>query len=307
MRKIFLILIFLSGLVFAEKIKYELDKETMKTIRSKCGFNSFIFSNKIVIGVGNIFNDTTTKRTACIVKYNTKTNKIIYEKSFKNMDIFYKIIRYKNELFLLGAKSFQDEYNIGRAYSDKGFIGYLIKLDSDSGIIKQERKIDINGFGNVKDFQISNDKLNVLYIIKKSTSYDNEIYADILINTYDTNFTYLKNLQLKTKDYLANDLYIDKNSFIITDKFNNKLCKFGYKGYKQECYINNNRNDNNINEIFNIEDMKKTLYDKYNISTFNSTFTYAIKKEFKYILQTNKQINNQYLYKIDYLRNLLKD
>ena len=202
---------------------------------NNCQINSFISKDNLVIGVGYIFDDETLKNQACIaLKYNIENKKSIQKESLLNIDSFYKIILYNDEYFLLGTKLLPEEYNFGRSYADRGFTGLLLKLNKDLNIEK-EVEIELNGFGNVKDFQIYENKIVVLAATKNSTNYDEELFATLSLKTFNTNLELIDNLDLKTNDYLGNSFYIDKNKYIITDNYNKKICTFNKNGYMEEC------------------------------------------------------------------------
>ncbi|KLE06497.1 hypothetical protein [Aliarcobacter butzleri] len=184
-------------------------------LKTNCQINSSVNNDNLFIGVGYIFNDETLENKACFIKYDISNKQLIQEKSFPNIHSFYKIIPYNDKYFLLGTKLLADEYNIGRSYADRGFTGLLLKLNKDFDIEK-EIEIELSGFGNVKDFQIDNNKIVVLIAIKNSTIYDEELFATLFLNTFDTNLELLENLELKTNDCLANSFYINEDKYIIT-------------------------------------------------------------------------------------------
>ncbi|MCR1814722.1 hypothetical protein [Aliarcobacter butzleri] len=203
-------------------------------LKTNCQVNSSVNNDNLFIGVGYIFNDETLENKACFIKYDISNKQLIQEKSFTNIHSFYKIISYNDEYFFLGTKLLAEEYNIGRSYADRGFTGVLLKLNKDFDIEK-EIEIELSGFGNVKDFQIDNNKIVVLIAIKNSTIYDEELFATFFLNTFDTNLELLENLELKTNDCLANSFYINKDKYIITDDYHKKICTFNKNGYIEKC------------------------------------------------------------------------
>ncbi len=101
MKKIFLIYILLFNFLYAvEQLKdfENIKLKTKITIQSRCNINHFIIVNEVFLGVGSIFDDSTLQSTACTIKYNIKTKELIENKSFDNIDSFYKIITYKSHL-----------------------------------------------------------------------------------------------------------------------------------------------------------------------------------------------------------------
>lgn len=203
-------------------------------LKTNCQINSSVNNDNLFIGVGYIFNDETLENKACFIKYDISNKQLIQEKSFPNIHSFYKIIPYNDKYFLLGTKLLADEYNIGRSYADRGFTGLLLKLNKDFDIEK-EIEIELSGFGNVKNFQIDNNKIVVLIAIKNSTIYDKELFATLFLNTFDTNLELLENLELKTNDCLANSFYINEDKYIITDDYHKKICTFNKNGYMEKC------------------------------------------------------------------------
>ncbi|WP_419678057.1 lysozyme inhibitor LprI family protein [Aliarcobacter lanthieri] len=226
-----------------EKLVYDLKKDIFINkslshinfgLKTDCQINSFINKDKLFIGIGSIFNDETLKNKACLIQYHIDKKELIKEEIYSEIDSLYKIIPYNDKYFLLGAKLLPEDKNIGRSYADKGFTGLLLKLNKDFSI---EKKVEINldGFGNVRDFQIDNNKIVVLIAIKNSTIYDEELFATLFLNTFDTNLELLENLELKTNDCLANSFYIDKDKYIITDDYHKKICTFNKNGYMEKC------------------------------------------------------------------------
>ncbi|MCG3696015.1 hypothetical protein L5F39_00195 [Aliarcobacter butzleri] len=211
-----LYLLFLNTLNAIETLN-----STNSDLKTNCQVNSSVNNDNLFIGVGYIFNDETLENKACFIKYDISNKQLIQEKSFPNIHSFYKIIPYNDKYFLLGTKLLADEYNIGRSYADRGFTGLLLKLNKDFDIEK-EIEIELSGFGNVKDFQIDNNKIVVLIAIKNSTIYDEELFATLFLNTFDTNLELLENLELKTNDCLANSFYINEDKYIITDDYHKK-------------------------------------------------------------------------------------
>lgn len=227
--------IFISYLLFLNTLNaVETLSNTNFELKTDCQIDSSINNDNLFIGVGYIFNDETLENKACFIKYDISNNQLIQEKSFPNIHSFYKIIPYKDKYFLLGTKLLAEEYNIGRNYADRGFTGLLLKLNKDFNIEK-EIEIELSGFGNVKDFQIDNNKIVVLIAIKNSTIYDEELFATLFLNTFDTNLELLENLELKTNDCLANSFYINKDKYIITDDYRKKICTFNKNGYIEKC------------------------------------------------------------------------
>lgn len=298
MKKILLICILCFNLLSATEQSKNFEDISLNietTIQSACSINHFIIVDEIFfLGVGSIFDDSTLESTACIVKYNMKTKTLIENRSFLNIDSFYKILNYKNHYFLLGARELSKEENSGKSYADKGFTGILVKLNNDETVQKQI-EIHLNGFGNVKDLQIEDDQIIILSAIKNSTIYDNDLYATVCIKKFDTNLLVLDNLQLKTIDYLADNFYVEKDTYILIDRYHDKICPFNKDGSIETCFDFND----NKNEIVKIEKMKN-FYSKYHhISAFDSTFHYALKKEMKYEPTLDQSINIQYLYKLE--------
>ena len=227
--------IFISYFLFSNILNsIEPLNNTNFELKTNCRINSFINNDKLFIGVGSIFDDETLENKACLIKYDISNKQLIQEKSFPNIHSFYKIIPYNDEYFLLGTKLLAEEYNIGRSYADRGFTGLLLKLNKDFDIEK-EIEIELSGFGNVKDFQIDNNKIVVLIAIKNSTIYDEELFATLFLNTFDTNLELLENLELKTNDCLANSFYINEDKYIITDDYHKKICTFNKNGYMEKC------------------------------------------------------------------------
>lgn len=228
--KIFILyLLFLNTLDAVETLS-----NTNFELKTDCQIDSSINNDNLFIGVGYIFNDETLENKACFIKYDISNKQLIQEKSFTNIHSFYKIIPYNDKYFLLGTKLLAEEYNIGRSYADRGFTGLLLKLNKDFDIEK-EIEIELNGFGNVKDFQIDNNKIVVLTAVKNSTIDKEELFATLFLNTFDTNLELLENLELKTNDCLANSFYIDKDKYIITDDYHKKICTFNKNGYMEKC------------------------------------------------------------------------
>ena len=139
MRYFYLIVLLLANLTAEQNIQ-DCDAITLKTqfnMQSKCHINHFIIKDEtFFLGVGDIFDDSTLKNTACLIKYNIKTKEVIINKSFDTIDSFYKILLDDNDYFILGAKALSEEYNKGRSYADKGFIGILLKLDHNEKLEK---------------------------------------------------------------------------------------------------------------------------------------------------------------------------
>lgn len=228
--KIFILyLLFLNTLNAVETLS-----NTNFELKTDCQIDSYINNDNLFIGVGYIFNDETLENKACFIKYDVSNKQLIQEKNFQNIHSFYKIISYNDEYFLLGTKLLPEEYNVGRSYADRGFTGLLLKLNKDFNIEK-EIEIELNGFGNVKDFQIDNNKIVVLTAVKNSTIDKEELFATLFLNTFDTNLELLENLKLKTNDCLANSFYINEDKYIITDDYHKKICTFNKNGYMEKC------------------------------------------------------------------------
>lgn len=297
MKKIFFIFIVFFNFLYAFEQLENFTSIHLKTkieLQSECHVNHFIIANEIFfLGVGSIFDDSTLKSTACVIKYNIKTKELIDNKSFNNVDSFYKIISYKHHYFLLGSRALSEQENIGRSYADKGYIGVLIKLDMDEAIEKY-LELPLNGFGNVRDFQVNDDQIAVLSVIKNSTIYDNDMYATVNINYFNTNLLFLNTIQIKSKDYLADALYIVRDIHILTDNYHNKICAFNKVGLLETCFDFND----NTNEITKIEKLKKFYSKNYQISAYDITFHYALKQEIRYEQKLNRYLNIQYLYEI---------
>lgn len=235
--KIFILyLLFLNTLNAVETLS-----NTNFELKTDCQIDSSVNNDNLFIGVGYIFNDETLENKACFIKYDVSNKQLIQEKNFQNIHSFYKIIPYNDEYFLLGTKLLPEEYNVGKSYADRGFTGLLLKLNKDFNIEK-EIEIELNGFGNVKDFQIDNNKIVVLTAVKNSTIDKEELFATLFLNTFDTNLELLENLKLKTNDCLANSFYIDKDKYIITDNYHKKICTFNKNGYIEKC-LDFNEND----------------------------------------------------------------
>lgn len=283
--------------LLAEQHLNDCDTMTLKTqlnIQSGCFIHHFIIQDEIFfLGIGSIFDDSTLKSTACLTKYNIKTQEVVINKSFDTIDSFYKILPYNNSYFILGAKALPEEYNKGRSYADKGFMGILIKLNHDEELEKYA-EIPINGFGNVKDFLIKENKIIVLTAIKNSTIYDDNLYATLELRHFDTNLLFLNTLHLQTKDYLANSLYAKNEDFLLVDNYHNKICTFNQGGLIEKCFDLNDT----VNEIAKVEKMKKNYSKKYQISAYDPTFHYALKQEIRYEQKLDLYLNIQYLYEI---------
>ena len=234
--------IFISYILFLNTLNaIETLNSTNFDLKTNCQINSSVNNDNLFIGVGYIFNDETLENKACFIKYDVSNKQLIQEKNFQNIHSFYKIISYNDEYFLLGTKLLPEEYNVGRSYADRGFTGLLLKLNKYFNIEK-EIEIELNGFGNVKDFQIDNNKIVVLTAVKNSTIDKEELFATLFLNTFDTNLELLENLKLKTNDCLANSFYIDKDKYIITDNYHKKICTFNKNGYIEKC-LDFNEND----------------------------------------------------------------
>lgn len=283
--------IFISYLLFSNILNaFEPVNNINFELKTDCLINSFINNDKLFIGVGLIFDDETLENKACFIKYDISNKQLIQEKSFPNIHSFYKIIPYNDEYFLLGTKLLAEEYNIGRSYADRGFTGLLLKLNKDFDI-KKEIEIELSGFGNVKDFQIDNNKIVVLIAIKNSTIYDEKLFATLFLKTFDTNLILLENLELKTNDYLATNFYIDEDKYIIINSYHNNICLFKKNGYMEKC-LNSNEN----NKIVETEKLKSFYIKEFEVTAFDFNSKYTLTQ--KNNLNKESDQNNVYLYKI---------
>lgn len=295
MKRITLILIFLINLLYGQNIELKsLNKLINLNIATnyECKINSFDINNRVFVAVGYVFDDETLKNKACLIIYNIDKEELIKEEIYSKIDSLYKIIPYNDKYFLLGAELLPEDQNIGRSYADKGFTGLLLKLNKDFSI---EEKVEINldGFGNVRDFQIHDNKIVVLTSVKNSTIYDNNLYVKLYLKRFDTNLILLENLELKANDYLANNFYIDKDKYIVTDNYHQRICQFNKNGYIENCL-----NSNQDNEILKIENLKRTYKKQYEITVFDFNSKYALNQKTNYNEKLNQYINNIHLYKI---------